>query len=145
MQEFGYVVNVDAAVVRDGEYLCIERSADEEHAAGQLAFPGGKLETPLGTADAIERTARREIAEEVGLEVGAVDYVCSRTFEGDDGTSCLNVVTLCEDGSGEPTVREPDEVAAVHWLKPEALVDGEDVPAYLAWYVERIEAVRASE
>lgn len=91
-----YVVNVDGAVERDGEYLFIERAANEDHASGLLAFPGGKLEAPPGSDDAIAATARRELAEEVGVEVGAVEFVTSRTFEADDGALCLNVVTLCE-------------------------------------------------
>ncbi|WP_254864610.1 NUDIX hydrolase [Halovivax gelatinilyticus] len=145
MDEYGYVVNVDAAVFDDGEYLFIERSADEDHAAGQLAFPGGKLEASPETTDAIERTARREVVEEVGVEVGAVTYVCSATFEDDAGTSCLNVVTLCTHRSGEGHVRAPEEVAAVHWLSPDALCDRTDVPPYLLEYVARVEAVRQAE
>ena len=37
---------------------------------------------------AIAATARRELAEEVGVEVGAVDIITSRTFEADDGALC---------------------------------------------------------
>jgi len=86
MDEFAYVVNVDAAVVRDGEYLVIERSAEEEHAAGTVAFPGGKVEQTEGF-DAIENTARREVREETGVEVGAVEYVSSNAFVADEGRS----------------------------------------------------------
>lgn len=143
MDEYAYVVNVDAAVVRDGEYCCIERSADEDHAAGELSFPGGKLEAPPGTADAIERTAAREVREEVGVEVGEVRYVCSSTFEADDGTPCCNVVTLCAYEAGEACVREPAEVAAVHWLTPDAIGEHPDAPPYFREYVERVEAVRS--
>lgn len=142
LEEYGYVVNVDGAVVRDDEYLLIERGADETHAAGTLAFPGGKMEAPPGTDDAVAATARRELREEVGIEVGAVTQVCSSTFEADDGTPCLNVVTLCERVGGEARVREPDEVAAVHWLPPAALRDHPDAPPYLLEYVERIDAIR---
>ena len=44
--EESHVVNVDCAVRRDDAYLFIERAASEEHAAGQPAFPGGKVENP---------------------------------------------------------------------------------------------------
>lgn len=142
MEECGYVVNVEGAVADDGAYLFIERAADEAHAAGLLAFPGGKLEAGPDADDAIERTARRELAEEVGIEVGDVTYVCSRTFVADDGTSCLNVVTLCEHAGGEARPREPDEVAAVHWLTPDEIRARADAPPYLEAYVERVEAVR---
>lgn len=144
MVGYRYVVNVEGAVVRDGEYLLVERSAGEAHAAGSLAFPGGKVECDPGTDDAIERTVAREIAEEVGVEVGAVEYVCSRTFQTDDGQQCLNVVTLCEYVAGEARPREPEEVAAVHWLEADEIDGREDVPSYLARDVDRIEAVRGS-
>lgn len=143
LAEYGYVVNVDGAVVRGDEYLLIERGGDETHAAGTLAFPGGKLEAPPETEDAIAETARRELREEVGIEVGAVTYICSSTFESDAGTPCLNVVTLCERVGGEARVRDPHEVAAVHWLAPADLRDHPDAPPYLLDYVDRIEAVRS--
>ena len=137
-----YVVNVDGAVERDGGYLFIERAAGEEHAAGSLAFPGGKLEAPPGTDDALAATARRELAEEVGVEVGDVEVVTSRTFEANDGALCLNVVARCEFLGGEAHVREPEEVAAVHWLAPEELRGHPDAPPYLVEYLELVEEAR---
>lgn len=65
-----YVVNVEGAVVRDDEYLLIERAAAKEHASGSLSFPGGKVEQSPGGDATIEATARCELAEEVGIEVG---------------------------------------------------------------------------
>lgn len=114
IEEYGYVVNVDGAVVRDGEYLLIERGAEEDHAAGVLGFPGGTVEQPPGGDEPIRGTARRELAEEVGVDVGAVEYVTSATFEADDGTLCLNVVTRCESVGGDARAKATDEVAAVH-------------------------------
>ncbi|MFC7142197.1 NUDIX hydrolase [Halosimplex aquaticum] len=142
MEEHAYVVNVDGVVTRDGEYLLIERGAEEEHAPGILGLPGGKLEDPPDGDDAIEATVRREIAEEVGIEVGAVEYVCSGTFEADTGEQCLNVVTLCEYVGGEPAPQDLAEVAAVHWLTREELREHADVPAFTESYVDRAEAVR---
>ncbi|MFB6198977.1 MAG: NUDIX hydrolase [Halobacteriaceae archaeon] len=141
MDEYAYVVNVDGVVVRDGEYLLIERGADEEHAAGMLAFPGGKVEQAPGSDDPIEATAARELAEEVGVTVGHVEYVLSRTFESDDGTQCINIITLCEYESGEPYPRATDEVAAVHWMEADEILE-RDIPAYFRRYVEQIEAYR---
>lgn len=139
-----YVVNVDGAVVRDGAYLLIERSADEEHAAGLLGFPGGTLEG-LPDGDAIERTVARELREEVGLDVDRVEYVFSSTFATDDGTPCLNVVALCDRASGEARVRAPAEVAAIHWLTPEEMDRRDDVPPFTRRYVDRIEAHRGAD
>lgn len=134
IDEFGYVVNVDGVVVRDDEFLLIERGGAETHAVGQLAFPGGKLEGhPDG--DAVATTARRELAEEVGVEVGEVTYVHSSTFEADDGSPCLNVLTRCEYVGGEARPRDQDEVAAVHWLTQDAIRRRDDVPEFLTRYV----------
>ena len=63
---------MDCAVRRDDAYLFIERAASEEHAADQLAFPGGKVENPPDGADALAATARREVREETGV---AVEYL----------------------------------------------------------------------
>ena len=144
MDEYAYVVNVDGVVVRDGRYLMIERAADEEHAAGALGFPGGKVESAPGTDDPIEATAVRELAEEVGIEVGDVEYVLSKAFAADDGTACLNVVVHCEYVGGEAYPRAADEVVAVHWLTAEEIRE-RDPPAYLVQYVDRVEGYLAAE
>jgi 8-oxo-dGTP diphosphatase len=162
MDAQSYVVNVDGAVVRDGRYLLVERAASEDHAAGTLGLPGGTVEPTdesgvgsgghgdgsgergRGTSgmDLIQRTAVRELREEVGLAVGHVEYVASAAFTADDGTPCLTVVTLCEDVRGEASPQEPDEVAAVHWLDPEAVVERPDVPAFTERDVRRVERHR---
>lgn len=141
MDEYAYVVNVDGVVVRDDEYLLIERSDDEEHAAGALAFPGGKIEHRPGEAEVIGRTARRELYEEVGVEIGAVEYVFSSTFEAGDGTPCINVLTLCEHVSGDPYPRATAEVADVHWLTASE-IRRRDPPEYFLRYIDLIEAYR---
>lgn len=141
MNEYAYVVNVDGVVVRDEEYLLIERADDEEHAAGMLAFPGGKVEQAPGNENPIESTASRELYEEVGVEVGHVEYVLSSTFKADDGTQCVNIITLCEYESGEPFPRASDEVAAVHWLSVDEIWE-RDPPEFLKRYVEQIEEYR---
>lgn len=143
--DHAHVVNVDGAVVRDGEYLLIERPATKAHAAGQLAFPGGKLEPPPDGDGSVEAAVARELVEEVGVEVGAVEYVCSRTFVDDAGTPCLNVVTHCEYAGGEARPRLDDEVAAVHWLSAAELRTRDDVPDYLLEYVAQVEAARDGE
>jgi len=141
MDDYALVVNVDAAVVRGDEYLVIERGSEEEHAAGTLAFPGGKVEADA-SGDAIRETARREVREEVGVETGAVEYVTSNTFTANEGTECLNVVVRCEHESGEPAVREPEEVADAFWLGYEAFESHEDVPEYVEAYAKAVEASR---
>lgn len=146
-----YVVNVDAAVycLRDGdpEYLLIERGADEDHAAGTVGLPGGTMET--GPDDptergAIESTARRELREEVAVEVGEVGVVASGVFALDTGEPCLNVVCLAEHEMGDPYPAAPDEVAAVDWYTLDR-VAGDDVPGFTRGYVEAAESARTTD
>jgi 8-oxo-dGTP diphosphatase len=141
MDDYALVVNVDAAVVRGDDYLVVERSSQEDHAAGTLSFPGGEVE-PDATGDAIRETARREVREEVGVETGDVAYVTSSTFTADEGTECLNVVVRCEHECGEPEVREPEEVADAFWLGYDEFERREDVPAYVEAYAEAVEKSR---
>jgi len=136
--EESYVVNVDCAVRREDAYLFIERAASEEHAAGQLAFPGGKVEDPPDGEDALAATARREVREETGVAVEDVAYVTSGTFVSDTGHDVLNVVVTGRFDGGEARAHEPAEVGAVHWLTAEAFRE-RDPPGFLREYVERVE------
>ena len=140
--EPNYVVNVDCAVRRGAEYLFVERAASEDHAAGQLACPGGKLEDPPAGEDAVAATARREVREETGVEVRDVTCVTSGTFVSDTGDAVLNVVTRGEYADGEAHPREPDEVAAVEWLTPDDLA-ARDPPGFMLGYVDAVETARS--
>lgn len=144
MNEYAYVVNVDGIVVRGDDYLLIERSEDEEHAPGTVAFPGGKIEQSPGGNNTIETTASREISEEVGIEVGSIEYICSNTFESDTGVRCLNIIVLCEYVSGNAYPRATAEVATTHWLTYDEIKAREDVPASIERFVDQAETVRMS-
>jgi len=137
-----YVVNVEAAIHREGEYLLAERSAAEDHAAGALSLIGGTVEASGETDRPLERTVRREVREEVGLEVTDLGYVTSSAFVSDDGSSVVNVVFRAEYESGTARARDPDEVAAVHWLPLDEIVGAEAVPEFTREYVELAESDR---
>ena len=70
-----YIVNVEAAIYNDDKWLVVKRSELEEHAPGTLALVGGKVEVASGGDDVLEDTLRREVKEEVGIEVDAMDYL----------------------------------------------------------------------
>lgn len=142
MDEFSYVVNVDAAVVRDGEYLPIERGRAEEHGAGLLAFPGGKLEADPGDDGVLCAAARREVREETGVETEAVRLVDSSVFALDDGRPVLNVLATADYAGGDAHRAAPDEVAAVGWHTPAAIRNRTDAPGFLLEYLEAVIAAR---
>lgn len=94
-----YIVNVEGAIVKDGRYLMVVRG-EEEYAPGGLNFPGGKVEGAGNIDDILEETLRREIAEEVDLEVhDEMAYVRSSAFVA-EGEPVVDVVFLCRWKSG---------------------------------------------
>lgn len=122
-----FVVNTTAFVWHAGRYLMIVRSSTKEVAPGALTPPGGKLEVPAFAAgpeqDSLERNVRREVLEEVGVEVDQVTYVESHTFEGRFGGApvpVVDVVFLTRYVSGEPVAQE-EEVDGLEWLTPDAI------------------------
>jgi 8-oxo-dGTP diphosphatase len=137
------IVNVQVAVHRDGAWLIIERSRHEEHAPGELALPGGKVEV-AGAADAVlEQTARREILEETGLHLGPVlTYVHSSSFMTDRGDDVVNVVFLAEEATGSASARSELEVEQVLWMSHGEVRDHPDAPAHLRDSLSRAEAMR---
>lgn len=108
-----YVVNVEGVIWDGDRYLMAFRSEQEAHAGGTLAFPGGRAEG-TNAADALEETLRREVREEVGVEVSDFVYVESHTFG--HAAPCLDVVFLCRYASGAARAVDPAEVSAVQWM-----------------------------
>lgn len=91
-----------AIVHKEGKFLIVRRSLDKKVFPGRWTVPGGGLEiddyieTPPSTSDnnwyyALETSLRREVEEEVGLEMGKVDYLLDLVFIRPDG---VPVITL---------------------------------------------------
>jgi ADP-ribose pyrophosphatase YjhB (NUDIX family) len=121
VHDYAFVVNVEVVVVRDDRFLMIIRG-DEDFGAGWLTFPGGKLEWEGEAQQALETTARREVQEEVGLNLKSpVAYVESHTFAIDD-VHVLDIVMLAEAGAGEPRRNAPDEVADILWMTADEIM-----------------------
>ncbi|MGC5014273.1 NUDIX hydrolase [Streptosporangium sp. DT93] len=114
-----FVVNVEVFLSRGDRLLLIRRGAREAHAPGTLAGVGGKVETEGAGADVLEETARREVLEEVGVDLTGVEltYAGSGFFVTDDGDPVINVVFSGPmPDHGRPAAASPEEVAEVIWL-----------------------------
>ena len=130
------IVNVEAAVVRNGRFLMIVRGMNAAHAPGMLSMPGGKLEVAGLLDDVLEETARREMHEEVGLALEpTMHYVESHTFMLDDGTPVVDVVLLCRAESGEARAEHSEEVAAFQWMTAEEVARH---PRAASWTIRSI-------
>ncbi|GGS85871.1 hypothetical protein GCM10010156_50610 [Planobispora rosea] len=114
-----FVVNVEVFLERDGRWLLIERGEREEHAPGLLSGVGGKVEAPGAGTGVLEETARREVAEEIGVDLAGsgLTYVESSFFVTDDGDPVVNVVFRGPMPPGaQPVAASPEEVAGFVWL-----------------------------
>ena len=141
---FQPVVNVCVALHREGRWLLIRRHPDLPHAGGQLAVVGGKLEDG-GAVDVLEATARREAAEEIGVDLSGVElrYVESDFFVSDTGAPVVNVVFAAElpDGA-EPYPAAPAEVSEIRWHTRQE-VESSVAEPWTVRQIRRAEAVLA--
>jgi 8-oxo-dGTP diphosphatase len=113
-----FVVNVEVFLHRRGRWLLIRRSDEEAHAPGTLGGVGGKVDSGGTGDDVLESTARREVREEVGVDLTGVDltYVTSGSFVTDDGDPVVNVVFAgALPGDAEPFAASSEEVAGLVW------------------------------
>jgi 8-oxo-dGTP pyrophosphatase MutT (NUDIX family) len=137
-----FIVNVEAAIRKDNKWLIIERGKKEKHAGGLLSLVGGKVDKEGNSADILERSLRREILEEVGIEIkDRMTYIHSTSFITDKGDDVVDVVFLCEYESGEGFPKSADEVESVFWLTTEEIVNHSSSPEYLKESIKRAEAL----
>lgn len=133
-----FIVNVEGAIIKNDKWLIIERSKTEEHAGGLLSLVGGQVEMEGNSSEILERTIKREIMEEVGIEItDNITYVHSTMFVTDMGEHVIDIVFICEYDSGEPFAKSLDEVECVMWLSSEEIYNHPKAPIYLKESIER--------
>ncbi|WP_281657827.1 NUDIX domain-containing protein [Halobacillus sp. Cin3] len=134
---YSYIINVEAAIMKNGQFLLIQRSPEEEHAGGLYSLPGGKMEFSPDSLDVLEDNVRREIKEEIGLILdGDLTYVHSNTFLIGD-IQVLNVVFLTADFKGEPYIKSPEEVADMVWVEPDLNESPVPIPPWTANSIQK--------
>jgi 8-oxo-dGTP diphosphatase len=137
-----FIVNVEGTILKDGRWLIIKRSEKETHAGGLLSLVGGKVEREGEMRDILERTLKREILEEVGLEVkDEMTYVHSTSFVAAEDIHVVDIVFLCEYESGTAYAKSEDEVDGVWWMTYEEITEDSNAPEYLIESLRRAEEV----
>jgi 8-oxo-dGTP diphosphatase len=136
--QYLHEVVITAMIVRDDKYLIIRRSPEKKRFPGRWTVPGGHLEIqdyldlPKDTAEywynVLERALRREVAEEVGLEIENIQYVISMATIHADGSPSLVISCLADYAGGEVKL-QPEEVDQSAWVSLEEaknydLIDG---------------------
>ena len=121
-------VAITGIIVKEGKYLITRRSPQKRRFPGMWTVPGGKLETddyihlPRETSNywynVIEKVLRREVKEEVGIEIKNIVYVTSLATVHDDGAPSLVISCMAEYVSGD-IVLQPEELDAFAWVTSE--------------------------
>jgi 8-oxo-dGTP diphosphatase len=105
------LVGVAVIVIRDGQVLLGKRKS--AHGAGTWALPGGHLEF----FETIEDCAKREVAEETGLQIANVRHFAftDDRFEIEE-KHYITLFVTAEHKAGEAVVREPEKCEGWRWF-----------------------------
>jgi len=133
-----FEVVITAIIIKDGKYLITRRSSNKKRFPGMWTVPGGKLETndyinlPKDTEfywyNVLEQVLKREVKEEVGLNIKNIEYVTSLATVHADGAPSLVISCVADYESGEVTLQE-EETDKFEWVsldesKNYELIDG---------------------
>ena len=131
-------IAITAIIVKDNKYLITKRSASKKRWPNLWTVPGGRLEVsdyidlPRDTKEywynVLEKVLRREVIEEVGLEIENIEYVTSLATVHKDGSPSLVISCMADYKSGEVTL-QLDECDEFAWVTLEEsknyeLIDG---------------------
>ena len=105
-----YIV-VTGILIRDGKYLIVKRADWEKAFPGRWTVPGGKMEvldyalrekdTEHHWYNVCEDLLKREVMEEVGLDLENISYVTSMVYIRPDGIPCLIISLFAETKKGD--------------------------------------------
>ena len=119
-----HYIAVTGILVKDGKFLIAKRADWEKAFPGKWTVPGGKLEvldyvfkekdTSSHWYNVMEDALRREVREEVGLELGDIGYVTSMVYIRPDEIPCLIVSLFAEPIGGN--VRLCEALTEFEWV-----------------------------
>lgn len=112
-------------IFRNDKVLMLKRKG--AHGDGTWSVPGGALEF----GEDFETGARREVKEEVGIEIGEPEVlaVTSDVFKEEKQHWITMWFTAVFYGDTEPSICEPEKMSELGWFNPEELPH----PLFLPW------------
>ena len=127
MDKKAHYIAVTGILIKDGKYLIAKRANWEKAFPGRWTVPGGKLEiedylsrkkdTNIHWYNVLESVLKREVKEEVGLDVKNIGYVTSMVYIRDDEIPCL-IVSLYAEPIGEE-IKLCDALTEYVWVNLE--------------------------
>ena len=131
-------VVITAIVIKGGAYLITKRSMQEKRFPGMWTVPGGKLETddyvnfPKESEyywyNVLEKVLRKEVRDEVGVEIDNIEYVTSLARVNEDKNPSLVISCMADYVSGDIRLQEgeTDDFAwvSIEEAKKYNLIDG---------------------
>ena len=139
-----FAVTVCVLLHRNGRWLLSIRAPGVAYAPGHLGLIGGHVETDAPTRDVLELTARREVAEETGLDLAAVPltYLESEYFLTEQGERQVTVTFVAPAPAGAvAAVTAPAELSDVGWWTQEEAAADPRCPPWLPGLLDRAAAV----
>ena len=112
---------VVAGLMRQGDRVLITERWPSKHMGLTWEFPGGKVEP--GESD--EQALKRELAEELGIEV-RVGSCCFQTTYAHSGREVFLLIYRCQITAGNPT---PIDVKSLEWVLLPTLLERPFPPA----------------
>lgn len=133
----------------DRTYLVTRRAMHKKVMPGKWTVPGGGLtaddyiNTKPSTASnqwygALENTLRREVKEEVNLEIGKPEYLLDYTFIRPEGIPVLGLTFMAPYVSGEVVLDE--DATEFAWIKAEDASKYDFIEG-IEWELEKVEEV----
>lgn len=136
MKNNKWQVCVCGAIKCDNEYLMVKRSLDDEDCAGFWEMPSGKLEF----GETVEQGLRREIFEEVGIDIASFEQkiigISEYSSEKTDGTKYSVQLNYAIE---VPTKELPIKLSNEHTDFVWATRDSEYVDEFIAEIIDTIE------
>lgn len=135
-----YAITVCVLIRRGDTWLLVLRAPDVGYAPNMIGLIGGHVEVTEPEAGVLEATARREVAEEVALDLSEVQltYLESEFFITPGGERQITVTFAAPaPGGDEPHVNAPDELAEVGWWTLNDLEADPRCPPWLPALIRR--------
>ena len=125
-----HIVAVKAWIEKDNKFLLAKRGLNELHKPNTWSLPGGKVEGKIEEPNILQKTLRREIKEEVGINItDDVELIYNNSFVRTDGAHVVMLTFLCHYKSGE--AKPLEDTAEIRWFTIEELERLEGIEDFL--------------